>query len=60
MTDVRAEAEQALEDWNCLCMFAYASNRILGSRIVSGVKEGRIKKNSKVMIADDLEYSGMI
>lgn len=59
MADVRAEAEQALEDdvLMCVCICKYC---ILGSGTVSGVKEGRIKNNSKVMIADQLEYSGMI
>lgn len=56
---MRAEAEQALEDdvLMCVCICKYC---ILGSGTVSGVKEGRIKNNSKVMIADQLEYSGMI
>ena len=31
-----------------------------GGEFVSGIKEGRIKNNSKVMILDDLEYGGTV
>lgn len=37
----------------CVCI---CKDHILGGGTVSGVKEGRIKNNSKVMIADELEY----
>lgn len=40
--------------------FVYASVCIWVAALVSGVKEGRIKNNYKVMIADALEHGNTI
>lgn len=57
MADVRAGIRRFGDVYVCLYMQGLA---FWGAELVSGVKRGKIKNNSKVMIADDLEYSGTI
>lgn len=47
--------------WMCACVCVYMQVLAFwGGEFVSGIKEGRIKNNSKVMLLDDLEYGGTV